>query len=183
MYSTPNNSLGVLSCIEPLAERFVYLNFRYLVAVFYRLDHPLKRRLETLGELNLGRCIAGYSDVLPLNIVSSESFTRHDLPALLATHFVGDHMEAALSGAQTTMCSVVAPRELLTVTASYAASMVFYMDGSLIYACAGFAFHRTGKGGFGYKISSPPGILTPELTSLFVTLRHIQPSGKILDFD
>jgi hypothetical protein len=82
-----NNSLGVLSGIAPLAERFVYLNFRYLLVVCYRLDHPLKRRLETLRELNLGRCIAGYSDFLPLNIVSSESFTRHDLPALLATHF------------------------------------------------------------------------------------------------
>jgi hypothetical protein len=45
----------------------------------------------------LGRCIAGYSDVLPLNVGPSESFTRHDLPALLAAHFVGDHMEAALS--------------------------------------------------------------------------------------
>jgi hypothetical protein len=72
MCSTPN-SLGVLSSIAPLAERFVYLNFRYLVAVFNRLDHSLKRRLETR--------IAGYSDVLPLNV----------LP-LLATHFVGDHM-------------------------------------------------------------------------------------------
>jgi hypothetical protein len=46
---------------------------------------------ETLRELNLGHCIAGYAIVLPLNIVSSESFTRHDLPALLSTHFVGDH--------------------------------------------------------------------------------------------
>jgi hypothetical protein len=35
----------------------VYLNFRYFVAVFYRLDHPFKRRLETLRELNLGSCI------------------------------------------------------------------------------------------------------------------------------
>jgi hypothetical protein len=42
--------------IAPLVERFLYLNFRYLVAVFYRFDHPLKRRLETLRELNLGRC-------------------------------------------------------------------------------------------------------------------------------
>jgi hypothetical protein len=49
MCLTPNNSLGDLSGIAPLAERFVYLNFRYLVAVFYRLDHPLKRRLETRG--------------------------------------------------------------------------------------------------------------------------------------
>jgi hypothetical protein len=45
----------------------------------------------------LGSCIADYSDVLPLNIVLSESFTRHDLPALLATHFVGDHIEGALN--------------------------------------------------------------------------------------
>jgi hypothetical protein len=83
------NSLGILSGIAPLAERFVYLNFRCFVAVFYRLDHPLEKRLETLRELNLGRCIAGYCDVLPLNIVSSASFTRHDLPALLASHFGG----------------------------------------------------------------------------------------------
>jgi hypothetical protein len=54
----------------------------------------------TLGELNLGHCIAGYSNVFPLNIVSPESFTRHDLPALLATYFVGDHMETALSRVQ-----------------------------------------------------------------------------------
>jgi hypothetical protein len=90
----------------------VYLNFRYLVAVFYRLEHPLKRRLLILRErreLNLGRCIAGYSDVLPRNIVLSESFTQHDLPALLATHFVGDHMEGALFGVETSICSVVAP--------------------------------------------------------------------------
>jgi hypothetical protein len=125
MCLTPNNSLGVLSGI---AERFVYLNFRYLVAVFYLLDHPLKRRLETLRKLNLGRCIAGYSDVLPMNVVSSQSFTQHDLPALLAAHFVGDHMERALSGVQTSMYP---------------------------------------ESGFGYKISSPTGIFTVELSAFF----------------
>jgi hypothetical protein len=36
MGSTPNNCLGVISGIPPLAERFPYLNFRYLVAAFYR---------------------------------------------------------------------------------------------------------------------------------------------------
>jgi hypothetical protein len=46
MCSTSNNSLGVLSDIARLAEIFVYLNFRYLVVVFYQLDHPLNRRLE-----------------------------------------------------------------------------------------------------------------------------------------
>jgi hypothetical protein len=34
--------------------------------------------------------------------------------------------------------------------------------------------HRTEEGGFGYKISSPAGIYTAELTALFVTLRHIE---------
>jgi hypothetical protein len=81
---TPNNSLEAVSGIAPLTEKIVYLNLRYLVLVFYRLDLPLKIRIEILKELNLGRCIAGYSDVLTLNIVSSESFTRHDLPALMA---------------------------------------------------------------------------------------------------
>jgi hypothetical protein len=62
--------------------------------------------------------------------------------------------------------------------------MVFYADFSLIDGCAGFAFNRTGVGGFGYKISSPAGIFTAELTALFVTLRHIgeliQPPEKCL---
>jgi hypothetical protein len=61
MCSNPKNSLGVLSGMAPPAERFVYLNFRYFMVVFYRLDHPLKRRLETLRELSLGRCIVGIS--------------------------------------------------------------------------------------------------------------------------
>jgi hypothetical protein len=34
MGSTPNNCLGVLGGIPPLAERFTYLIFRYLVAAF-----------------------------------------------------------------------------------------------------------------------------------------------------
>jgi hypothetical protein len=48
----------------------------------------------------------------------------------------------------------------------------------LIDECAGFAFHRTGEGGFGYKRSSPAGIFTAELTALFVTLSYGHLSGK-----
>jgi hypothetical protein len=59
---------------------------------------------------------------------------------------------------------------VLTVTARYTASLIFYMDGSLIDECAGLAFHWTGEGGFGYKISSPANIFTAELTALFVSL-------------
>jgi hypothetical protein len=78
------------------------------------------------------------------------------------------------------MCSVVAPRELLTVTAWYVTSIVFKTDGSLIDGCAGFAIHRTEEDGFGYKLSSPAGVFTAELTALFVTLQHPKPPGKCL---
>jgi hypothetical protein len=113
MGSTPNNCLGVLSGTPPLAERFTYFNFRYLVAVFYRLSQPLRERLGVLGALNMGRCIKEYSDVLSLDIVPSESFTRHKLPALLGTPLVDKHMEKNLAGVQEAMYSFMAPRELL----------------------------------------------------------------------
>jgi hypothetical protein len=58
-----SNCLGVLSGTPLLAERFAYLNFRYLVAAFYRLSHPLTERLGVLEALNMDPCIRGYSDV------------------------------------------------------------------------------------------------------------------------
>jgi hypothetical protein len=63
MSLTPNNSLAFRNGISRLAERFVYL--------------------ETLRVLTTG--IAGYPDILPLDVVSSESFTRYELLALLAS--------------------------------------------------------------------------------------------------
>jgi hypothetical protein len=55
--------------------------------------------------------------------------------------------------------------------------MLYTLLYSLIDGCTGFAFHRNGEGGFGYKISSLAGIFTAELTALFVALRHI---GKVI---
>jgi hypothetical protein len=51
MGSTPNKCLGVLSGIPQLAGRFTYFNFRYLVAAFCRLGHPLRMRLGVLGTI------------------------------------------------------------------------------------------------------------------------------------
>jgi hypothetical protein len=60
----------------------------------------------------------------------------------------------------------VAPHELLTVTAGYDASCIFYTDGSLIEGCAGFAVHQMGVGGFRHKIPSPDGVFTAQLSAL-----------------
>jgi hypothetical protein len=54
--STPNNCLGVLGGILPLAEKF------------------------------------GYYDALSLDMVPSESFTRHELPAFLGIPLVDVHL-------------------------------------------------------------------------------------------
>jgi hypothetical protein len=107
----------------------VYLKLRYVVAVFYGLEHPLKGKIKTLKKLYMDCCIAGYFDVVPLTIVSTEFFTRHELLTLLAAHFVDDHMKISPYGVETSMNTVVASRELLMVTSRYATLMVFYTDG------------------------------------------------------
>jgi hypothetical protein len=58
-------------------------------------------------------------------------------------------MENKLANVQEPMYSLVAPRELLTVTSEYLPSCIFYTVGSLIEGCAGFAVHQMGVGGFG----------------------------------
>jgi hypothetical protein len=105
-----------------------------------------------LGTLNMGRCIKGYSDVVSLDIVPTESFTRYELTALLRTLLVDEHM-----GEETCQFSggdvfIGGAHELLIVTSGYgAASCIFHTDGSLIEGCRGFAVHQMGVGGFGHR--------------------------------
>jgi hypothetical protein len=105
----------------------------------------LREKLKDLGTMNMSRCIRGYSNVLSKDIIPSE--------------LVRD-----------TIYPLVAPRELSVVTSEYVESAVFYMDGSLIEGSAGFAIHRTGVGGFGFKLSSPAGVFSAELSALFMAL-------------
>jgi hypothetical protein len=89
------------------------------------LGHPLREKLGVLEALNIGRCVGGYSDVLSLDKVPSESFTRHELPALFETSLVDEQMEKKLANVQEAMYSLMAPRDLLTVTSGYGASCIF----------------------------------------------------------
>jgi hypothetical protein len=114
----------------------------------------------------MDRCIKGYSDVLSLDIVPSESFTRHELPALLGIPLVSGHMEKKLANVQVAMYSLLAPRDLLTVTSGYGASCIFYTDGSLIEGSVGFAVQQMGVGGFEHKILSPADVFPAELSAL-----------------
>jgi hypothetical protein len=80
---------------------------------------------------------------LPLNIVSSESFTRHELPTLLSTHFVGDSMEKALSEVQRVQTSIGSgsPRAF-DGDIQVCSIDVFHTDGSLIDGWSRFAIHQ-----------------------------------------
>jgi hypothetical protein len=121
----------------------------------------------------MGHCIKGYSDVLSLHIVPSEFSTRHELPALFGTRLQDGHMKKKLANIQEAMCSLMAPRELWTVTSRFGLSCIFYTDGGLIEGCAGFAVHQMGVVGFGYKIQGPTGVFTAELDALFTAIRYI----------
>jgi hypothetical protein len=123
------------------------------------MGQPLRERFGVLGALNMTRCIKGYSNVLSLDIVPSESFTQHELPAILETTLVDGHIKKILASVQEAMYSLVAPRELLTVTSGYRASCLFYTDGSLIE-------FQMGVAGFEYKILSPTGVFTADLSLL-----------------
>jgi hypothetical protein len=68
--------------------------------------------------------------------------------------------------------SLVAPRELLTVTSGYGSSCILYKDGFLIEGCVGFAVHQMGVGVFGYNIRGPAGVFA-DLSALFTALQHI----------
>jgi hypothetical protein len=83
--------------------------------------HNYQVLLGVLGALNRGRCIKEYSDLLSLDIVPTESFTLLELPALLGTPLVDEHMEMKLANFQEAMYALVVARELLTVTSGYGA--------------------------------------------------------------
>jgi hypothetical protein len=65
-----------------------------------------------------------------VDIVPFESFTRHELPALLGILLVDGHMKEKLANVQEAIYSLVAPRELLTVASGYGVSCILYTDGS-----------------------------------------------------
>jgi hypothetical protein len=78
------------------------------------------------------------------------------------------------------MYSVVAPRELLTVTVRHAASMVFYTDGSLIDGYTGFAFQQNGKGGFVCKSPAAAYCFNCDTATYWVGYLTLE---KVLDSD
>jgi hypothetical protein len=139
----------------------------------------LRERLGVLGALNMGllhRWIFRSLDIVP-----SESFALHELPALLETPLVVGQMEKKLANVQEAMYILMAPRKLLTVTSGYGVSCIFYTGGTLIEGCAGFAVHQMSVGGFGHKIPGPAGVFTAELSALFTALRHISEVIQLLE--
>jgi hypothetical protein len=118
-------------------------------------------------------------DIVILSVEWSEQINGQCLPnstssAIPLTKLVlpsfGNHTVTVVGQKWNHSC----PRELSVVTSEYVEWAVFYTDGSLIEGSTGFAIHRTGVGGFGYKLSIPAGVFSAELSALFMALRHIR---------
>jgi ABC-type uncharacterized transport system permease subunit len=116
MQSTPNNSLGVLRGIFPLAERFIYLNYRFLVTVFHKHGHPLRERLEILNRLNSERCMKGFALVAHFTFQLSKTYAQYDLAVLVLVPDIDETMMDALASVDKSMYPRVASRELSTIT-------------------------------------------------------------------
>jgi hypothetical protein len=127
MQSTPNKSLGVLSGVSPLAERCMYLNYKYLVTVFH------KERLETLNKLNSERWPSSLSN--PQELMHN----MNDLAALFTVPDIYETMTDTIALVDNSMYPSVASKELTIITSDYATENMFYTDGSMIDDVAGYA--------------------------------------------
>jgi hypothetical protein len=87
--------------------------------------------------------------------------------------------QTKLANVQEAMYSLVAPRELLTVTSGYGASCIFYTNESLIEGFAGFAVYQME---FGNKIFSPAGVFTAELSARFTAVTLLRLYSLRRDF-
>jgi hypothetical protein len=139
---TPNNSLGVLSGVSLLEERCMYLNYRYLVTVFQKHGHPLRKRLETLSRLNSEKCLKGFELVAQFTFQPSRTYAQYDLVALVSVPDIDETMTVALASVDKNMYPSVASRELDTITSVYPTENIFYTDESMIDDVAGFAVHN-----------------------------------------
>jgi hypothetical protein len=110
--------------------------------------------------------------------IYSESFTRHELSAPLGTPLV----DASCAYVKRTSgfrilgynLPAAGSQGALSCDIGTVESAVFYTDGSLVEGSTGFAIHQTGVGGFGFKLSSPAGVYSAELSALFMALQHIR---------
>jgi hypothetical protein len=132
MQLTPNNSLGVLTGVSPMAERCKYLNYRYLATVFHKHVHPLRERLETLNRLNSERCMKIFALVAQFTFHPSSTYAQYDPAALVSVPDIDEAMTDALASVDESIYSSVASRELATIASDYPTENIFYTDGSMI---------------------------------------------------
>jgi hypothetical protein len=157
MQSTPNNSLGVLSGVSPLAERCMYLNYRYLVTIFHKHGHPLRERLETLNRFNSDICMKGFALEAQFTFQPSRTYAQYDVAALVFVPDIDRTLTDALA------------RELATITSENALENIFYTDGSMIDDVAGFAVPNRNYE-TGHQLAKPSSVFSAEISAIRMAL-------------
>jgi hypothetical protein len=182
MQSTPNNTLGVLSGVSPLAKRCMYLNYRFLVTICHKHGHPLRERLETLIRLSSGRCLKGFTLVVQFTFQPSRTYAQYDLAALVS---VPDIDETALASVDKSMYPSVASRKLATIISDYPSEYIFYTDGLMINDVTGFTVHNRNYE-TGHQLAKLSSVFSAEISAIRIPMKRIQysymPSRSISNF-
>jgi hypothetical protein len=161
--STPNNSLGVLSGVSPLAERCMYLNYRYLVTIFHKHGHTLRERLETSEQIIYSEiCMKGFVLSTQFTFQPSRIYAQYDLAALVSVPDFDDTMTVALASVDKSMYPSVASRKLATIT-----------ERSMIDDVAGFTVHNRNYK-TGHQLAKPSSVFSAEISAIRRALEHIQ---------
>jgi len=182
MISTPNNSLGVLSGIPPLEERFSYLNSKFVINIFGKQNHPLQTTLQNLYNLNQHRCIKGLNLVNPFDISAPTQYFEINLPALVSKPKIDSSIREALIKVSENVYPTVAPSEVAALTAKYEKSHIIHTDGSKYDNGTGFAIHNNMELKLEIRLQSPSSVFTAEIFAIKSALDFIaeKPQGAYL---
>jgi ribonuclease HI len=182
MRSTPNISLGILSGIPPLEERFSYLNANFLIKIFGKFNHPLQKVILYLKSMNPERCMKGTDLVNLDNITATMEYFRFDLDALTARPKIDYFIFNKLKEVEKEFYSIIAPSEVSAITDRYQQTHVFYTYGSLIEDQTGFGIHNYNECKIEQKLQSPSSVFSAEILAIKSALEHIsnKPQGKYI---
>jgi ribonuclease HI len=184
MKSTPNNSLGVLSGKPPLEERFTYLNSKFLLKIFGKIDHPLQKTILDLKSLNPDRCMKGTNLIDYLEVTATMEYYQFDLAALVSQPKIDFSIFNKLQEVTEDFYPIIAPREVTAITTNYPLTHVIYTDGSMIRDQTGFAIHNNSDCKLEQRLQSPSSVFSAEILAIKSALEYIttKPQGKYIIF-
>jgi ribonuclease HI len=181
MQSTHTDTVEMLCGVVPLDLRFSYLNSKFLILTFSKINHPLKSKLKQLADLGSRKLTRDFATVDSLEVNLSESYTQFNLQALLSTPNIRDDVARSLVGFSKESYTTVAPLHFNSIIRnSFSESTLIYTDGSKSNNGTGFGVYAKDITQFGHRIVEPASVFSAELQAINYAIEYIntQPTGE-----